>query len=83
VLPVWARGRVWTSVCPKYLITAESEALVEEFFIRRRMGAVRLDDLTARQAEAFLILEKELRAEKNDGQYNTGHAFEDVLDDCR
>ena len=77
--PVWARQQVSTTVCPKSLVTAESLSLVEEFFVRRRLGGFRLDELTARQAEAFLILERELQAEKIDGQHNTRRNLEDLL----
>jgi hypothetical protein len=55
--------------CPKSYITAESEGLVEEFLVRRRLGGVRFEELSARQVEAFLILDKELR----DGQRSTRH----------
>ena len=82
-LPVWARGRIATAACPKSLITPESEALVEEFLVRRRLGGIRLDDLTARQAEAFLILEKELETERGNGQHGTGHSFERVFEHRR
>jgi hypothetical protein len=81
--PVWARGPVSTSTCPKSLITAESQSLVEEYLVRRRMGGIRLDDLAARHAVAFLILEKEIQAEKTNGQHNAGHALEDVFGDRR
>ena len=80
---MWARGRVAAFSCPKSLITADSQTLVEEFFVRRKLGGIRLDDLTAREAEAFLILEKELEAEKSDGQHNTGHITADIPGDCR
>ena len=33
--PVWARKTVALETCPKSYITAESEALVEEFLVRR------------------------------------------------
>jgi hypothetical protein len=36
---------------------------VEEFFVRRRFRAFSVEELSARQVEAFLILEKELAAE--------------------
>ena len=81
--PVWARGQVTTASCPKSLITAESQSLVEEYLVRRRMGGVRLDDLAARQAEAFLILEKEIQAEKTNGQHDAGHPLEDIFGDRR
>jgi hypothetical protein len=36
---------------------------LEEFFLRRRFRAFSVEELSARQVEAFLILEKELAAE--------------------
>jgi hypothetical protein len=47
-------------------------ALVEEFAIRRRVGGFNMADLTARQAEAFAILEKALAEELKDGRQYTG-----------
>jgi hypothetical protein len=64
---VWARGQVALTRCPKSCITPESEALVEEFLVRRRLGGLRFEELSARQVEAFLILEKEW----SDGQRST------------
>jgi hypothetical protein len=72
---VWARKQVAVESCPKSFITAESESLVEEFFVRRRLAGFRLEELTARQAEAFVILEREFGAERNDGQHNTARAL--------
>jgi hypothetical protein len=56
--------------CPVSYVTAESEALVEEFFVRRRFGLAKApvgggyEELPARTVEAFLILERELRNEQ-------------------
>ncbi len=72
--PVWARRRVAISTCPKSYIRAESHSLVEEFFVRRRLGGIRAGELTAKQAEAFVILENELAAERNDGQRSARQA---------
>jgi hypothetical protein len=66
--PVWARKDVALLTCPKSYITAESETWVEEFFVRRRMGAIDFSVLSARQVEAFAILENALTAEIRDGQ---------------
>ena len=49
--------------CPRSHITAESECLVEDYLVRRRLGGLQFSELTARQAEAFLILEKALVTE--------------------
>jgi hypothetical protein len=66
--PVWARKDVALFTCPKSYITPNSETLVEEFFVRRQVGAIEFSDLSARQVEAFAILEKVLTTEIEDGQ---------------
>jgi hypothetical protein len=47
-------------------VTAESEALLEEYVVWRQLGAAGLADLSARQAEAFLILADAWTAEARD-----------------
>jgi hypothetical protein len=54
---VWARRDVSLRTCPKPYITAESQTLVEEFFVRRRLRGMDFAELSARQVEAFVILE--------------------------
>jgi hypothetical protein len=54
--------------CPKSYISADAETTVEEFLVRRRLGGLRFSELTARQAEAFVLLEKALVEEINRGQ---------------
>jgi hypothetical protein len=61
--PVWARKTVATESCPKSYITAESEGLVEDFLVRRRLGGMSFGELSARQVEGFLILEQALAEE--------------------
>jgi hypothetical protein len=68
---VWARRDVSLRTCPKAYITAESQTLVEEFFVRRRLRGMDFAELSARQVEAFVTLEKALTAGMNDGQHNT------------
>ena len=58
--------------CPRTAITPESEALVEEFLVRRHLGGMNFEALSARQVEAFLILEQALAAEKGHGEHITG-----------
>ena len=53
--------------CPKSFITAQSYAWLEEFLVRRKLGQRWPDELPARDAEAFLILESELEKEKQNG----------------
>ncbi len=69
---MWARRNVTLDRCPKPYITVESQSLVEEFFVRRRLQGFDSDGLSARQVEAFTILESELAAE-----LNSGHAVND------
>jgi hypothetical protein len=67
--PVWARGGVSLDECPKSYVSAESQLLVEEYWVRKRIGGgLRVEDLSARQVEAFVILEKALAEEKRNGQ---------------
>jgi hypothetical protein len=58
-------------MCPKSYITAESVTLLEEFAIRRRLGGMGVAELSARQADAFVILEKTLTEELKNGRQNT------------
>ena len=62
---VWARKDVALTECPRSYISAESLAWVEEYLVRRRLGEVRVEELSAREAEAFLILEHEMAAERD------------------
>jgi hypothetical protein len=68
---VWVRRGVALRTCPKSYITGESQTFVEEFFVRRRLGAGGIESLSARQVEAFVILEKALAREIGDAQQNT------------
>jgi hypothetical protein len=68
--PVWGRKGVWLGACPKPFITAESEALIEEFFTRRKLGGMRLEELSGRQVDGFALLETLLAGETDDGQHN-------------
>jgi hypothetical protein len=58
---------VATDVCPKSLITAASVGWIEEFLIWKRLRLDLRSDLSARQAEAFLILEEQLALEEHSG----------------
>jgi hypothetical protein len=67
---VWARKGISLGTCPKSFISAESLALLEHFSVRRRLGGGNVTELSAREADAFLILERALEAEGNNGQHN-------------
>lgn len=61
---VWARGGVASTRCPKSVVTGESEAMVEEYFAWRRLGPAARDGLSARQVDAFVVLENALAEER-------------------
>lgn len=65
---VWGRKRTQTEECPKSLVTGESLALLEEFFVRRRLGMHDSLELEARKVDAFLILRDEMEREERDGE---------------
>jgi hypothetical protein len=64
---VWSRGRVIAEECPKSLVSSESIELLEKFFAGRALHGRGWPDPTAREADAFLTLEAELRAEVGHG----------------
>lgn len=66
--PVWVRNGVYTEACPKSLVQPQSLAWIEEFVAWRRIGGIRLDEMSARQVDAFLILDAELTAEHDDAK---------------
>jgi adenosine deaminase len=68
---VWARRQVGLATCPTSYITAQSVAWLEEFFVRRQLGGIRVEELGAREAEAFLLLEDEVAQERKHVQANT------------
>ena len=61
--PVWARGGVSTTQCPKSLISAESLVFLEEFNIWKRFGCGDAQRMNARVADAIALLEDELKRE--------------------
>ena len=65
---VWGRKRTQADECPKSLVTGESLALLEEFFVRRRLGMQDSLELEARKVDAFLILRDEMEREERDGE---------------
>ena len=62
---VWARGRIGTEECPISFITPASTEFIEKYFAWKMTGCA---DLTARDAEAFMILEAEMRREERNGR---------------
>jgi hypothetical protein len=64
---VWARKRVSTDQCPTSAISAQSLAWIDQFYVWKRLGANYPGELSAREIEAFLILEREAQAEVTHG----------------
>ena len=64
---MWGRKHAQTEECPKSFITGDSLALVEEFFVRRRLGVQDSLDTEARKVDGFLILRDEMEREERDG----------------
>jgi len=48
------------------MVTGESLSLLEEFFVRRRLGMVESMETPARKVDAFLILRQEMEREERD-----------------
>ena len=65
---VWGRKQAHCDECPKSFVTSESVALVEEFFVRRRLEIQDSLEIEARKVEAFLILRDEMEREERDGK---------------
>ena len=61
---VWARRDVAVGACPKSYVTAESVGLLEEFLVRRQLGGLACEELSARKVEAFVVLEREMDKER-------------------
>lgn len=66
--PVWARDDVAIETCPKSYVTAQSLGWMEQYFVWRRLAYRRPDELTARDVEAFMILENEMLLEGRRGR---------------
>lgn len=64
---VWGRKHAQTEECPKSFVTGASLALVEEFFVRRRLGIQDSLETDARKVDGFLILRDEMEREERDG----------------
>ena len=65
---VWGRGRVESQECPKSFVTGDSIALLEEYFVRRRLGIPDSIEMEARTTDAFLILRDQMDREERNGR---------------
>lgn len=62
------RGSVTAQECPKSFVKPESIERVERYFASKHFGAELPEDISARDADAFLALEQEWKAEQTNGQ---------------
>ena len=61
---VWARKQTAVEECPRSYVSAESEALLEEFHAFRVFGRADVYQLPARLVDAICVLEQEVRSEQ-------------------
>lgn len=57
---VWSRKGVGAESCPRGLIRGESVAWIEKYYVWKKFGGLRWEEMDAREVHAFLILEREL-----------------------
>lgn len=65
---MWLRRKASTAECPKTAITAESLALLEDFFGWKLGGPMSLRDLPAKVVDAYSVLENEWLEEKHNAE---------------
>ncbi len=70
---VWVRKRAQTEECPKSMVTGESLSLLEEFFVRRRLGMTNEMEMAARKVDAFMVLREEMEREEKDVTSSSQH----------
>jgi hypothetical protein len=81
---VWADGDYYTTECPKSWITAESIALIEEYHVWKQLRCGDLRTLSARQAEAFLLIENEVaRFRRLRASLSSADSNNQKVGDCR
>ncbi len=65
---VWARKRASTMECPKTVVTAESLSMLDTFHAWKILGAADLQEMTAREVDGLMTLEREYQAERKDAE---------------
>jgi hypothetical protein len=67
---IWRRGAVCSEQCPKSIITAESLAFLDEYRTRKQIGCVEQLTLSAKAADALVLIDLEMQKEINNGEEN-------------
>jgi len=78
--PVWVRSSAMTESCPKSSITAQSLEWLEEFAAWRG-GYLSKESLTARQIQAFQLLEEEVAGEARHAKQSSGRNLSQEFDE--
>ncbi|MEX2263561.1 MAG: hypothetical protein WD696_16510 [Bryobacteraceae bacterium] len=65
---MWARNGSTLTTCPTSFVSAQSIAWLESYFVWRTLRHELTDEMDARQAEAFLILEREMERKEQNGK---------------
>jgi hypothetical protein len=65
---VWTRGGVYSTHCPKSVITAQSLYYLDQFRWWKQCGGGALWDLPAKDADAVILLEQAWETEKQRGE---------------
>lgn len=65
---IWARKHVVATSCPKSSITPESLSWIDDFCAWKLAGGMDYRTMSARQVDAFCVLERELEAERRDAR---------------
>lgn len=64
--PIWTRREIFTTCCPKPLITPQSIAWIEAYVVFKRLGGGLALSTPAKDVDAFLILEDLVFKERAD-----------------
>jgi hypothetical protein len=65
---IWARKQVVATNCPKSSITSESLSWIDDYCAWKLAGGMDYRTMSARQVDAFCVLERELTAERRDAR---------------
>jgi hypothetical protein len=65
---VWARGCVFTTQCPKSLITAQSLGFLDEYNAWKQFGWLDASQISAKSADALIVLESAEQKETQSGE---------------
>jgi len=62
--PIWVKRDLVLFECPRSFITGQSASLLERYALRKRWGDADYRNASAKEVEAFLILDAEMESEE-------------------